>query len=138
MKTLLAVSKVPGLEWKSHQLRELGVTHSCQTCWLPLPGWGRGVGREKRSELTSLGVCHLHTCRRIGQPARPSWGRFHKCISKENQGVTNASGTQGWEMGWDSDRTLIRVCGESLFSKEAATKLRPAVQERTRHRAQRE
>ena len=29
---------------------------------------------------------------------------------------------------------LIRVCGESLFAKEAATKLRPAVQEGTRHR----
>ena len=33
---------------------------------------------------------------------------------------------------------LIRVCGESLFAKEAATKLRPAVQEGTRHRVQRE
>lgn len=40
--------------------------------------------------------------------------------------------------GWDGGRTLIRVCGESLFAKEAATKLRPAGPEGTRRRAQRE
>lgn len=47
MKTFLALSKVSVQEWESHQLRELGMTHGCQTCRFPLPGragWGLGAG----------------------------------------------------------------------------------------------
>ena len=65
---LLALSKVSGLEWKRHQLRELRMTNGCQTCWFPLLGRG---GLEQGWELTSLGACHWQTRRHIGQPDSP-------------------------------------------------------------------
>lgn len=47
-------------------------------------------------------------------------------------------GHKAGRWGWDGSRALIRVCDESLFAKEAATELKPAVEEATRHRAQQE
>lgn len=81
METFLALSKVSVREWKSHQLRELGMTSGCQTCRFPLlvrvgrGGLGAGCSACRtrgKAGAEELGTGHWGLCRHMGA-GYPGW-----------------------------------------------------------------